>query len=91
MKDHSGDHEKADAAALRTRVGQFVKSKGINYPVLLDPKNAVGARYNGGELPTNVLIDPEGNVRRRFIGARSRKVLEDMISKISRPAGLTSP
>lgn len=88
--EHSGDHEKADAAALRAKVERFVKSKGINYPVLLDTKNAVGARFNGGELPTNVLIDSEGNVRRRFIGARSRDVLEAMISEINRSAGAVS-
>jgi hypothetical protein len=52
---------------------------------LLDEKDSAGARFNGGELPTTVIVDAEGNVRRRFIGARSLSVLEAMIVEASRP------
>jgi hypothetical protein len=51
---------------------------------LLDPDYAVGARFNGGELPTTVIIDASGRVRRRFIGERSRQVFEAMIAETER-------
>lgn len=66
-------HEEVESPTLkkiRDKVARLVKSKGITYHILLDPKNEVGGRFNGGELPTNVLIDAQGRVRRRFIGAR---------------------
>ena len=59
--------------------------RGINYPVLLDEKNTVGSRFNGGELPTTVIIDAQGRIRRRFIGTRSLPVFEAMIAEASKP------
>jgi thiol-disulfide isomerase/thioredoxin len=82
--DHD-DHER-NAAALkkvREKVARTVKARGINYPILLDEKNEVGGRFNGGELPTTVIVDAAGNVRRRFVGARSLPVFEAMIAEAS--------
>jgi len=70
---------------IREKVARTVQTRGINYTVLLDEKDSAGARFNGGELPTTVIVDAEGNVRRRFIGARSLSVLEAMIVEASRP------
>jgi len=78
---------KIDLAEICAKVREFVKGKGINYPILLDPRNEVGRRFNGGELPTNVLIDREGYLRRRFIGGREVGVFEAMIEELlPRPA-----
>lgn len=84
---HHEDHEPTAATLERVRqkVQRTAKSRGVNYPVLLDEKNDVGGRYNGGELPTTVIIDAEGNVRRRFVGARSLEVFEAMIAEASTP------
>ena len=80
---------------MRAKVIRTVAERGINYPVLLDENNAVGARYNGGELPTTVIVDPQGNVRRRFIGTRSLPVFEAMVKEAAQPmsqiAGLDKP
>ena len=54
-------------------------------PVLLDEHNEVGGRYNGGELPTTVIVDAQGNVRRRFVGARNLAVFEAMIAEAAMP------
>ena len=70
---------------VRTKVARAVKARGVNYTVLWDPKNAVGGQFNGGELPTTVIIDAEGRVRRRFIGERSLLVFEAMIAEAARP------
>ncbi len=63
-------------------VDRTVKARGVNYPILLDEHNEVGGRYNGGELPTTVIVDATGNIRRRFIGARSLPVFEAMLAEI---------
>lgn len=59
-------------------------------PGVLHFWNEVGGRFNGGELPTTVIVDAQGRVRRRFIGARSLPVFEAMITEASPPwqAGL---
>jgi cytochrome c biogenesis protein CcmG, thiol:disulfide interchange protein DsbE len=71
--------------SIRALVERAVKLRHINYPVLLDPKGIVGGQYNGGELPTTVIFDVEGRVRRRFIGERSVAVFESMLSEASNP------
>lgn len=77
-------HPAATAAGLarvRSQIQRTVNLRGITYPVLLDEKNEVGGRFNGGELPTTVIVDAHGNVHRRFIGTRSLPVFEAMIAE----------
>ena len=71
--------------AVRAKVDQAVKARGINYAVLLDPSSSVGGQFNGGELPTTVILDAEGRVRRRLIGERSLEVFKAMVEEASRP------
>jgi hypothetical protein len=68
---------------IREKVHRAVLSRGINYVVVLDPEDAVGGRFNGGELPTTVIIDANGLVTRRFIGERNLQVFEAMIAEAS--------
>ena len=81
----SNDHEQGAAALknVREKVARTAKARGINYPILLDERNEVGGCYNGGELPTTVIVDTQGHVWRRFIGARSLSVFEAMITAAS--------
>ena len=94
VPDEDGDSEGEESKspktstslrAVRTKVERAVKARGINYTVLLDPKGSVGGQYNGGELPTTVIIDAEGRVRRRFLGERSLGVFEVMVAEAARP------
>jgi thiol-disulfide isomerase/thioredoxin len=78
----AGQSGQTDITIIRERVHQFTKAKGINYRVLLNPTGELGARFNGYELPTNILIDREGFIRRRFLGSRAPSVLEAMINDI---------
>jgi len=83
---HAEHHNHSDDG-LREKVLAKVRRKahklGISYPVLLDTGNVAGGRFNGGELPTNVLIDATGQVRRRFVGPRSVPVFEAMLHEIN--------
>ena len=87
-KDSDHDDHEATAAALkrvREKVARTAKVRNVNYPILLDEKNDMGGRYNGGELPTTVIVDAQGNVRRRFVGARNLAVFEAMIAEAAQP------
>lgn len=75
---------------IRDKVIRTVIARGINYSILLDEHNEVGGRFNGGELPTTVIVDAQGNVRRRFVGARSLPVFEAMIAEARQPAQVVS-
>jgi len=81
-KPHSN---RSSSKATHAKVERAVKSRQINYPVLLDSRNSVGGQYNGGELPTTIIIDKKGRLRRRFIGERSLAVFEAMIAEAKAP------
>jgi thiol-disulfide isomerase/thioredoxin len=70
---------------IQKKVLRTIKALHISYPVLLDPTGTVGGRFNGGELPTTVILDARGQMRRRFIGERSLAVFEAMVNEASKP------
>jgi thiol-disulfide isomerase/thioredoxin len=74
----------ASSQQILEKIVRTAKTRGINYPVLLDEHNEAGGRYNGGELPATIVVDAQGNVRRRFVGSRSLAVFEAMITDASR-------
>jgi hypothetical protein len=81
---------------IRAKVSRVVQENGINYIVLLDPASEAGRRFNGGELPTNVLIDADGYLRRRWLGGRNIATLEALIdnaavSKTARARNAIAP
>lgn len=45
------------------QVRAFVKKHGVTYPIVLDPGEKVGARYQLEGHPTGILIDRKGIVR----------------------------
>lgn len=46
----------------KAKVGAFVKTKGITYPVALDSDGIVGRSYNVRGIPTVVAIDKKGKI-----------------------------
>ena len=86
VPDDDGDSpSNGSPEKIMTKIVDTVKSRGINYPILADEKNEVGGEFNGGELPTTVIVDGDGNIRRRFIGARELPVFEAMIAEANKP------
>ncbi len=57
----------------------------INYPMVADPQDTLGQRFSIAELPAYVLIDPEGRVRRRFVGFRTESALTAMVGELANP------
>lgn len=78
----------ADAARDASKVKPLVVSKGLTYPILLDPQTAVTSQYNPTKtLPYNVVIDRGGNVAEVHAGynpgdeAALRKTIEALLAK----------
>jgi len=65
-----------DLMEEREKVQAFVDEYKLNFPVLLDIKGSVGARYGIQSIPTTYLIDRRGFIFGRMIGTRERDTKE---------------
>jgi cytochrome c biogenesis protein CcmG/thiol:disulfide interchange protein DsbE len=67
-------------------VAPFLKEKGLNLPVLLDPDRAIAMRYGTFKFPETYILDRTGIVRHKIIGPAdwrdpsAIKLLKDMIA-----------
>ena len=68
------------------QVKQFVKEKGMTYPILLDPDLAVAQQYGLRATPTTYLIDKEGNVVGGTIGPKpwDSEAAQQLILRLAR-------
>ena len=80
--DDAPDTTKGDFVA---NIKRYSEEHKITYPVLLDQNGKSMAPYGGGDLPVSILIDPQGNVRRRILGPRTIAAWESMITAIMPP------
>ena len=80
--DHAA-HPKPNLTTIRAQVQQVADKNGIKYPVLIDPTGSVGWRFNADLLPSYILIDAEGYIRRRFTGGRNLAALEGMVNEVA--------
>lgn len=87
--DFTPDDDEADKSAtpasIKAKVAKVARQRGMNYTVLMDETGSAGAKYNGGELPTTIIVDANGYVRRRFVGTRNLAVFEALIAAAKRP------
>ncbi len=67
--------------SLHCAVNDLMASAKIQFPVLLDKTGTTAYRFNVQEMPTYVLIDADGNLRRRFVGSRDLTVLQAMANE----------
>lgn len=90
--DHGGDHGEAhDESApgmkpseMRSLAKHEVSQRQISCPVLLDPDARISQRFNIGNVPACIILDPQGNLRRRLVGSRTETVLEALIQQAAR-------
>lgn len=50
------------------KVNQFVESQRISYPVLLDERGTVQRQFSVRQIPTSLLINPDGSIHKRIAG-----------------------
>lgn len=53
-----------------TNVRQFVEDLGVSFTILLDPAGSIEEKFRVSGLPTTFVIDREGRVREKVLGAR---------------------
>lgn len=88
--DHAHHHHRSAAAAPDPtpnpdQLRQAAATHHISFPMLLDPKGTIGSRFTANSLPTYILIDPDGKIRRRAVGFRNRSALAAMVEDVSAP------
>ena len=54
----------------KEKVSSFVKENGYTFPVLLDSGGEVANTYGIRAIPTTYLVDPEGKIAGKALGAR---------------------
>ncbi|GGG60854.1 TlpA family protein disulfide reductase [Paenibacillus radicis (ex Gao et al. 2016)] len=52
-----------------SNVSSFVEARGLTFPIVLDEKGAVMSQYRVRSYPTTFIIDSEGIIRDRMLGA----------------------
>ena len=67
-----------EAGAVR----EFVKKNQYTIPVLMDGNRQVHERYGVRAIPTLLIIDKEGVIRKHFIGSRSEETLRAAIERV---------
>jgi predicted DsbA family dithiol-disulfide isomerase len=60
-----------------------VSQRQISCPVLLDPDARISQRFNIENVPAFVIVDAQGNLRRRLVGSRTETVLEALMQEVS--------
>ena len=66
----------------RESVEPFVEAMGMTYPVLLDERGQVLKMYRAIGLPMSVLLDQDGVIQVRHVGALTMEQLEDYLAQV---------
>jgi hypothetical protein len=80
-----GSPSASSPAKIRADARTLADGFGARHPVLLDPKGALPTRFGVEDLPAYVLIDAQGNLRRRFAGSRPAAVFEAVVNEAASP------
>jgi hypothetical protein len=85
--EHAHHHQDAASPSLGSvQGGALVRhamlERKLRFQTLLDPQGSLGRRFEVEDLPTYVLIDDQGIVRRRLVGNRTEPVLEALINDV---------
>jgi cytochrome c biogenesis protein CcmG, thiol:disulfide interchange protein DsbE len=55
--------------AFSDDIQSFIDRFGLTFTILHDPSGDIQQRYRVSGLPTSFIIDRDGRIRRRFLGA----------------------
>ncbi|MHB1393421.1 MAG: TlpA disulfide reductase family protein [Clostridia bacterium] len=64
-------------------VGDFAKSYGITYPVVLDAENSVAGVYQVSAIPTSYIIDSRGIISEKVVGPMDFETMKGMLSSFN--------
>lgn len=66
----------------KEETGAFIKEFDIQFPVLLDEKGQVSSVYKATAIPTSYLIDSNGIVQHKIIGAMSYNWMVNQVTRM---------
>lgn len=66
----------------RAKVAQFVRERGLTFPIPLDTANVVGPAYGARLLPTSFLIDRSGRIVETQIGEIDAQALGERVAAL---------
>lgn len=67
----------AVSSGSRQEIRSFGEEYGINYPVWLSDPGTAATEYRAVGLPTTLLVDGRGIIRRRYVGPQSYETLSE--------------
>ena len=70
LKDEGFEIVAVNLQESRSQVKSFMDNEKLTFPVLLDKDGQAGAVYGARSIPTTYLIDREGKIFARAVGAR---------------------
>jgi peroxiredoxin len=64
-------------------VRPYAEEMDISYPLILDPERTLAEKYGGHyAVPTTFIIDPNGNIRQRYMRAVEKEDLRPVIESL---------
>lgn len=61
----------------------YLHEYGLTYPSLSDPRGALGVKFNVPYLPATILVDADGQLHYRLVGAQDPKFVEGLLQTIA--------
>ena len=72
------------SSAGRTYLERF----GVTYPSISDPNGAIGSQFNVPYLPSTILVDNDGHLHYRLVGAQEASFVEGLMQTIGTFGGV---
>ncbi len=86
FKDRGVEIVAVNVAESNIAVKNFMESYGVNFPVAMDKDRQVTEAYDIGQLPTTLLVNPEGKVLKVIKGTMTERQIYDYMNLI-KPKG----
>ena len=67
----------------RPAATEYLREFGVTYPSVSDPAGALGARFHVPSLPATILVDPDGQLHYRLVGAQDAAFIEGLLQTIA--------
>lgn len=86
FKDRGVEIVAVNVAESKIAVKNFMESYGVNFPVAMDKDRQVTDAYDIGQLPTTLLLNPEGKVIKVIKGTMTERQIYEYMNLI-KPKG----
>ena len=61
----------------------YLREYGVTYPSVSDPHGALGEKFNVPYLPATILVDADGQLHYRLVGAQEANFVEGLLQTIA--------